>query len=369
VPGYGGGEYKNMTRRPAPTDKQRKTAAMTIVKVLDDELSVVAKPLSQVDIVNIPNRVEPAIRNWIRKHAGKHEVYGSGAMATHQITGRKPADLDLVITDPNAAARSLATVMRRGGVKCKVVPSQSAGAYIVQTYLRNEWQDALDIHPLAGHGGKFEFYGRSKSPMTKNGIRIQRAADQLLRKANSVTGTRTDGSMGAAPAREMKDTSDFVANARLLLASMETRTAAQTARAKRVRKAIGVWERHLKTIPGAPAKPKRKPVSKTRNTRFTQKARANPAVELDNLIFAGGAAVIEREVMVTPRDVVARDPYARDPYAGGSYADACGDPYADAKYVQSPCDQEFVDAIRRLEGRPTRTTRRKPRGTKKGKKK
>lgn len=352
-----------------PTDKQRRTAAMTIVKVLDDELSVVAKPLSQVDIQNIPDRVEPAIRDWIRKHAGKHEVYGSGAMATHQITGRKPADLDLVIADPTAAARSLATVMRQGGVKCKVTPSQSAGAFIVQTYLRNEWVDALDIHPLAGHAGKFEFYGKSIPPLTKNGINIQRASDQLLRKANSVTATRTDGSMGAAPARELKDTSDFVANARLLLASMETRTAAQTARARRVKAAIAVWERHLKTIKGAPAKPKRKPISKTRTKRFTQKAGANPSVELENLIFAGGAAVVEREMRITPRDIVAGDPYAGDPYARDPYSKPYSKPYSEpyTGYAQSLYEKEFADEIKRLEGRRTKakaTRRRKPSKTK-----
>lgn len=348
-----------MTRRQPPTDKQRRTAAMTIVKVLDDELSVVAKPLSQVDIRNIPDRVEPAVRNWIRKHAGNHEVYGSAAMATHQITGRKPADLDIVINNPNAAARNLATVMRSGGVKCRVRPSQSAGAYVVQTYLRSEWQDALDIHPLQGHAGAYEFHGQSKPPLTKNGIRLQQASDQLLRKANSVTGTRTDGTMGAAPARELKDTRDFVSNARLLLASMETRTKAQTARARKVRAAIVVWERHLKTMKGAPAKPKRKPVSKTRTKRFTQKARANPGVELDNLIFAGGAAVIERAVPIVPTGIVAGTPYAEPVY--GPYA---SDPYADTKYARNPYEQEFAEEIGRLNGQKRKTRRRNPSKTK-----
>lgn len=346
-------------RRTPPTDKQRRTAAMTIVKTLDDELSVVAKPLALVDIQNIPNRVEPAVRNWLRSH-GNHEVYGSAAMATHQITGRQPADLDIVITNPNAAARGLAAVMRRGGVKCRVVPSQSAGAYIVQTYLRQDWQDAVDIHPVRGHAGAYEFYGQSSPPMTKNGIRIQRAADQLLRKANSVTGTRTDGSMGAAPARELKDTRDFVANARLLLASMETKTAGEIARARKVRAAIAVWERHLRAMPGAPAKPKRKAISKTRKTRYTQKSRANPGVELDNLIFAGGAAVIEREMDVTPPRVMVDGPYAGDPYAA--------DPYANAKYARNPYEREFADEIEQRDRRRKTTKRRNPYRTKKAKK-
>ena len=341
-----------MTQR-LPSDAQRRTAAMTIVKVLKKELSVVAKPLSQVDIRNIPNRVEPAVRNWIRKH-GKHEVYGSAAMATHQITGRQPADLDFVTGDPSAAAYNLAVVMRRGGVKCQVRPSQSPGAYVVQTFLRNEWQDALDIHPLAGHAGQFEFHGQSIPPLSKKGINIQRASDQLLRKANSVTATRSDGSMGAAPARELKDTRDFVAVARLLLASVETKAGAQRARTQSVKNAIAVWERHLKTIPGAPAKPKRKAISKTRKIRFTKTAKANPAAELDDLIFAGGAAVVMRDVPIrTPTGTTA------------------GSPYADPKYAKNPYEKEFAKEIRRLAGRKTTaktTKRRKPRGKTKPKK-
>lgn len=338
-----------MTRRP-PTDTQRRTAAMTICKTLNDELSVVAKPLSQVDVRNIPNRVEPAVHNWIRKHAGG-EVYGSAAMGTHQITGRQPADLDFVTDDPNTAAYNLATVMKRGGVVCRVQISQSPGAYVVQTYLNNEWVDALDIHPLAGHAGQYDFYGQSKPPLTKKGIKIQRASDQLLRKANSVTGARNDGSMGAAPARDLKDTRDFVAAARLLLASMETKNHAQQARARRVKDAIAVWERHLKTIPGAPAKPKRKPVSKTRTIRFTQKARANPSVDLDNLIFAGGAAVIEREVLVVPPGLMAGSPYA-------------GGPYADPTYAANPYEREFAGEIERQNGKRKTTKRRNPQKSK-----
>ena len=303
---------------PNPTATQRRSAALTICKSLGNELSVVATPLSQVDIRNIPNSTEPAVRNWIRTHAGRHEVYGSGAMATHRIHGRQPADLDIVIDNPRHAANALAGVMRGKGVPCKITPSKSPDAFVVQVKRRGEWVDALDIHPIAGHAGKYDFHGQSKPPMTANGINIQTAADQLLRKANAITQKG-----GAAPKRELKDTQDFISTAKMLLASIETRTAAQQARAKKVKAAIRVWESHLKTIKGAPPKPKRKQISKTRKTQYAKKAAASPGVNLDDLVFTSGDKVQQRKRSIgeimgdtssTPHPV-GRDPYrARQPY-------------------------------------------------------
>jgi hypothetical protein len=206
------------------------------------------------------------------------------------------------------------------------VASKSPGAFVVQVLKRKDWVDALDIHPIAGHAGKFDFHGESKPPMAKKGISIQRAADQLLRKANAVTAKQPDGRMGAAEHRNLKDTQDFIATAKTLLASMQLKSKAEQGRAKKVKEAIQVWERHLKTIEGAPKKPpKRKAISNTRQKRFKAKARAKPAQHTDNLIFAGsGTKVTERE---TPKGGIlglTGSPYAGDPYASGGKA---RDPY------------------------------------------
>jgi hypothetical protein len=300
---------------PNPTATQRRSAALTICKTLGDELSVVAKPLAKVNIRNIPDSVEPAIRNWIRTHAGKHEVYGSAAAATHRVGGRRPADLDIIVTNPRVAATALAGIMQRKSVRCKVVASKSPGAFVVQVLK------------------KYDFHGESKPPMAKKGINIQRAADQLLRKANAVTAKQPDGRMGAAEHRNLKDTQDFIATAKTLLASMQLKSKAEQARAKKVKEAIRVWERHLKTIKGAPKPPKRKPISNTRQKRFKAKARAKPDQHTDNLIFAGsGTKVTERE---TPRGGIlglTGSPYAGDPYAGKAHdpygKGAARDPYA-----------------------------------------
>lgn len=305
-----------------PTATQRRAAALTICKTLSDELSVIAKPLAKVNIKNIPDSVEPAIRNWIRTHAGKHEVYGSAAAATHSVGGRRPADLDIIVSNPQAAATALAGIMRRKSIRCKVVASKSPGAFVVQVLKRGKWVDALDIHPIAGHAGKFDFHGESKPPMAKKGISIQRAADQLLRKANAVTAKQPDGRVGAAEHRNLKDTQDFISTAKTLLASMQLKSKAEQARAKRVTAAIRVWERHLKTIKGATKPAKRKAISNTRQKRFKAKARAKPAQHTDNLIFAGsGTKVSERE---TPKGGIlglVGTPYAGDPYGSGKARD------------------------------------------------
>ena len=276
-------------KRTQPNAYTRRSAAKTIVQILGDEFSVVATPLSHVDVKNIPNTAEPAVRRWIKQHA-RHEVYGSAAMATHQIHARQPQDLDLVIDDPRRAANALAGVMRAKGVKCRVVPSKSVGSFIVQTQNKGRWADALDIHPLKGHTETYDFYGRSHAPLTQNGINIQRAADQLLRKANSLMQKG-----GPAAHRELKDTLDFVTTAKMLLSSMETRTAAQQARTRKVKEAIKVWEAYLKTIKGAPKSMKRKQISKTKKKQFVDKAVAIPDVDVDALVFVSEKRVTARK--------------------------------------------------------------------------
>ena len=338
-----------------PTATQRRSAAKTICKTLGDELSVIAKPLAAVNIRNIPDTAEPAIRNWIRKHAGKHEVYGSAAAATHRVGGRRPADLDIVLANPRAAATALAGILKHKSIRCKVVPSQSPGAYVVQVLQRGTWVDALDIHPIAGHAGKYDFHGQSKKPIATKGITIQTTADQLLRKANAVTARQSNGRVGAAPKRNLKDTQDFISTAKTLLASLELKSKAQQSRAKKVKAAIRIWENHLKTIKGAPKPPKRKAISKTRATRFKTKAATTPATNIDNLIFPSNKQKIIERKTPQPDDGmfgIASSPYARDPYGAGKARDP---------YGSIPTMREIADRI------GTKTRQRNPQRQKKNK--
>ena len=302
-------------------EERRKQAALTIVKTLSEETSVVAKPLSKVDIVNIPNNAEPAIKDWIRKYK-KHIVYGSGAMATHSIHARRPQDLDLVIDSPRVAASAFAKILRSKGHKVKVNYDPTWGSYVVQVGNREGGcVAAIDIHPLKGFEGKYEFYGSSLPPVIQKGINLQRAGDQLLRKANAITQRHKDGSMGAAPHRELKDTIDFITTTELLLASMELKSNAQLAKAKKIKEELKIWKTHLRTLQkGKESAVKRKPLSITRQKKFVAKAVKNPGKDIDDMIFENGKVIlrkipirkIEKKVKSLYNNF--KQPYVQSPY-------------------------------------------------------
>ena len=296
------------------SEKRRRNAALAIVKTLESEHSVVSKPLASVNIKNIPDSAEADIRNYIRT-LKNHEVYGSASMATHSIHARRPNDLDIVVTNPRKVAYAFSNIMRRKGIKTKVVANPEWGSYIVQAYQKDEWVDCCDIHPISEHKGKYDFYGSSQQPLNKSGITLQRASDQLLRKANSITGRQRDGSMGAAPHREEKDTSDFITTAENLLASMELKSKAQLAKAKKVRAELKVWKAHLAKLKGGKKKTpvKQKPLSTTRQKKFVKKAVNTPGKDIDDLIFENGN-VIERKVSISKTKKKAKVPYTKSPY-------------------------------------------------------
>ena len=286
-------------RKLTESEKRRKEAARNICKILSNEKSIIAKPLSSVDIINIPNSVESKIRSWIKKYRGSSEIYGSAAISTHSIHARRPSDLDIVIDNPSHAARSLSSLMRDSGIKVKVIPNPTWGSYVVQVQnKKGEFVDALDIHPIEGHYEKFDLYGSSKKPFTKKGITIQRASDQLLRKANAITQRRKDGSLGAPPHRELKDTIDFITTSKLLLSSMEVKSKAELARVKKVREELKIWETYLGKIRGDKKKKgivKIKPISKTRKSRFIDASERMSDVDIDNIVFENGGKITLRE--------------------------------------------------------------------------
>jgi len=308
------------------SEERRRNAALIIVKTLSEEASVVSKPLSAVNVRNIPDNAEADIRNYIRT-LKSHEVYGSTSMATHSIHARRPNDLDIVVTNPRKVAYDFSNIMRRKGIKTKVVGNPEWGSYVVQVNIKGEWEDCCDVHPISDFRGKYDFYGSSKLPLKKKGISLQRASDQLLRKANAITQRKKDGSMGAPPHRELKDTIDFITTTELLLASMELKSKAQLAKAKRVKEELKVWKAHLRKLKGDKKKKaitKKKPLSATRQKKFISKAIKKPGKDVDDLIFENGK-VIERKtpiakileapkmVAVNPYYGISESPYSQRP--------------------------------------------------------
>jgi hypothetical protein len=280
-----------------PQERKRKEAAMLIVKALSTESSVVEKTLSQVDIKNIPNRVEPAIRRWLQQHKGKHEVYGSAAMATHTLRGRQPNDLDIVVEKPRYAAQSLARMLRNEGVSLKTSSKPKWDSYIIQIRdSKGEYKDAIDIHPIKRHSQSYQLYGKSLPPGNKQGITLQSASDQLLRKGNAIT-KYVSGEMGASPHRNVKDTEDFISTAKLILASMELRSEAKKRKATKVKAAIRTWEGHLKSLKGR-ATSKRDTFTKPQKKRYVATAMKHPDYTIGDLVFASEKRVVKKKKVV-----------------------------------------------------------------------
>lgn len=281
-----------------PQERTRKEAAMLIVKALSTEPSVVEKTLSKVDIKNIPNNVEPAVRKWIREHKGRHEVYGSAAMATHTLKGRQPNDLDIVVENPRAASQAIARVLRNKDVKIKTSSKPKWNSYLIQIQDRKgEYKDAIDIHPIKDHSQSYKLYGKTLPPGSKQGITLQSATDQLLRKGNAIT-KYVGGEMGASPHRNVKDTEDFISTAKLLVSSMELRSEAKKRKATKVKAAIRTWESYLRTLKRGRAVSKRKPFTAPQKKRYVTKAVEHPEYTIGDLIFESEKRVVQKKKVV-----------------------------------------------------------------------
>lgn len=279
-------------------ERKRKEAAKLIVKTLSSESSVIEKTLSKVDIKNIPNSVEPAIRSWIQQHKGKHEVYGSAAMATHSFGMRQPNDLDVVVENPRGVTQALSRLLRSKKITTKTVSKPKWNSYAIQIKdKKGEYQTAIDIHPIKGHAKNYALYGKTITPKQKRGITLQSATDQLLRKGNAITGTTKEG-MGAASHRNVKDTEDFIATAKLLLSSMELKTEAKKAKATKLRVAIRMWETHLKRLKNGKSIPKKVVFTKPQKKRYVKKVVERPEYPIDDFVFETEQRVVRKKKVV-----------------------------------------------------------------------
>lgn len=272
-----------MTPKLTKAERKRHIAGMTILRTVGNETSVIEQPLRTTHASNIPDRAAPTLDKYI-KSIGKHELYGSLAMQSRTFHSRTPQDVDIVVNQPKKVALDVRRIMQKHGSKARIESNPQFNSHVVQVKKKGEWVDAVDIHPLQEHKVKFDVYGKSLPPRTIKGIKVQRAADQLLRKANAVMQyNEKEGRMGAPSHRREKDVIDFVITSRLLLDSKELKAQAELAQVKEARKALTIWRRHARDVRGRKGGVGRDPIPEYREQQFIKHARDNPSMNVDSI--------------------------------------------------------------------------------------
>lgn len=270
------------------SEQRRYDDGMTILKTVSDETSVVSKELKTTDAANVPDRSAAQLDRYIRS-IDKHELYGSLAMKSRTFAARKPNDVDIVVNQPKKVALDVKRIMQRTGVKARIESNPQFNSHVVQVMKGKECVDAVDIHPLQEHKVKFDVYGESLPPSIVKGVKVQRAADQLLRKANSVMGYNPkEKRMGPAEHRRYKDVVDFVTTSRLLLDSKQLKAEAELEQVKSGRKALGSWRRHARSLKEHDAKKSKigkDPIPEYREQQFIRYARLNPSLDVDSIVL------------------------------------------------------------------------------------
>lgn len=298
-----------------PKQKKLHDAGKVILETVGDEFSVYAKPISVSDAKNVPGNSAAQIEQYLK--GTDHEVYGSLAMKTHTGLSRTPNDVDLVVTDPKASAKRIQAELRAKGHTTRIESNPAFNSHVVQIHKNGQWEDAADIHPLDSHSGAFDVYGSSLEPVKVDGINIQRAADQLLRKGNAVMGNNNKGSYGPAPHRALKDSADFVTTARLLIDSKELQAEAELKRVKEARDALKVWRKHVKDLPGYNKSlgVGRDPIPEAAERKFINFAVKNTSKDIDNIAIGGSTVrVIKRDGSHSKGSSKSKNPYAKNPY-------------------------------------------------------
>lgn len=264
-------------------ERKRYNDGMIILNILSDETSVIQKPITPSNAANVPGDVSLDILR-ILKRDKRHEVYGSLAMDTKTFAQRQPNDIDMVVSNPRYTASLISQRMSAKGHKTNIESNPDFNSHVVQVKKKGMWVDVADIHPISEHSKKFDVFGKSVPPSNVGGVKVQRARDQLFRKANSVMAydPKTQ-EFGAAPHRKQKDVADFVTTSRLLIDSKQLQAEAELAKVMKARKALKSWERHAKKS-GA-KNVKKDPIPERQEQRFIKHALENPDLDVEKLTF------------------------------------------------------------------------------------
>ena len=265
-------------------EKKRQTDGMIILNILEDETSVIQKPLMPSDAANVPANTSIDILR-ILKGTKDHEVYGSLAMGTKTFAQRKPNDIDVVVDNPKETASIISKRMKSRGHKTKIESNPQFNSHVVQVKKKGEWVDVADIHPIKEHKKKFDVFGESVAPSDVGGIKVQAARDQLFRKANSVMAYDPKTKVfGAAEHRKQKDVNDFITTSRLLLDSKQLQAEAELAKVAKGRTALKSWRKHAKKIGAGHVR--KDPIPERQEQRFIKHAVNNPNLDVEEITFA-----------------------------------------------------------------------------------
>lgn len=276
-----------VTMKMTAEEKKRQQDGIVIMKLMKDETSVIQKPIAPSNAANVPPNVSADILRIVSRDK-RHEVYGSLAMESKTFAQRSPNDIDMVVTDPRLTANRISGAMRGKGHDVRVESDPTFNSHVVQKRKGAEWIDAADIHPVSEHSQKFEVFGKSIPPKKVNGVNVQVAYDQLLRKGNSVMAYDPKTGFGPKPAREKKDVADFVTTSRLLIDSKELQAEAELAKVKKARQALKSWEKHANKIGATGVK--KDPIPEIQEQKFIKHATKNPGVDTETLTFRNKAS-------------------------------------------------------------------------------
>jgi len=266
-------------------------AGLELVKIASTARTLVRRPFKASKAVTIPLAVGKEIEKWLKSHP-EHVVYGSLPMRGQMFKYRETRDIDLAVKNPRQVALEIKDIFQRySKLPVRIISSPGRRRYAVQVKLKGKWVDAVDIHQIGMFYGDYDVYGSTLPPYDEEGIKIQKLADQLLRKANSVMAyDPKEKRFGPKPERALKDIVDFINTAKMLIASKRVRAKATLARIKQAEKALKVWERYAKKLEGYGGKYKvyKKQITEEKEKKFINYALTHPGIPVKNLVFRNG---------------------------------------------------------------------------------
>lgn len=272
-----------------PVPKTIKNSIKLVSKTLNEGLSLYAHPVSVKKTKDIPKEIHDWLNTFIRSNPV--EIFGSLGMQSYAPHARKPGDLDAVVDNPEYIARTITSKLQAHGYDAMTYRHPWKGGWQVKIRKNNIDTIVADLHPKQGHTVRYAEYGFTKKPSMIDGVLIQEAEDQLLRKANNIMHKQGVGSHRIA-----KDVEDFVVIANTMLDSKQLRAQAKMAQVTQAKKELAKILEYAKKIKGADiSRMKKDPIPAKIEKKVVAYAVANPDIDVRDIVKMPG------KVTHTPR--------------------------------------------------------------------